>query len=203
MAALKRIYTIVLGGTSLTNGRYSTSWDRDLQKALEQVVNRPVRIINLGKGSQTSTSWGVPIIPQVVAQQPDLFLTELYAINNCAMGVTRAQANANSDLIIGGVQTGSPRTKICVQTMSSATSDDTLRTTLSQYYGDEVAKAQQWGVDCLNHFLDWPNPLPAGDVLLDPLTGLPLEPHPNVASVRQYFFPKTLAYITPLILTAP
>lgn len=203
MAALKRLYSIVLGGTSLTNGRLATSWDIDLQRALEQAVDRPVRIINLGKGSQSSTSWGVPTLATSIGHKPDLWLTEGYAINDCAMGVTRAQHNANLDTMISGMKAGSPNTRICLQTMSPASSGDALRGNLANYYADEVAKAVQWGVDCLQHHVDWPTPLPPALTQIDPTTGLPDGLHPNKAANRQYFFPKTVAYLIPLILSAP
>lgn len=196
-AVRKRAFTIALGGTSLTNGRLSTDWDKDLWRALEQAVDRQVIVANFGKGSQTSTSWGVPTIGDIAALQPDLILTELYAINDCAMGVSRAQHNANADTMISSWRTLTPRSRICVQTMSPASAGDSLRTQLGDYYADEMAKAVQWGTDSLNHFINWPNPLPVE--LTQSSDGL----HPTKAANRQYFFPTLLAYLVPLILSAP
>jgi hypothetical protein len=200
--SLKRCFTIVLGGTSLTNGRLATSWDTDLQKALEQAVDRPVRIINMGKGSQTSSSWGVPILPGVVAHQPDIFVTEGYGINNCALGVSRAQAQADLTTIISTVRSGSPRTRICVQTMSPASAGDSLRGNLPLYYADEMTLARTMGADTVANHVNWPTPLPPALTQIDATTGLPDGLHPNKAANRQYFFPAILAYLTPLILTA-
>lgn len=201
--AQKRMATVALGGTSLTNGRLATSWDTELKQALEQAVDRPVRVVNFGKGSQTSTSWGVPINPTIAALQPDFFVTEGYGINNCALGVSRADANSNLDTIITGMRSISPRTRICIQTMSPASAGDALRGNLPQYYGDEIAKALQWGTDYLNHYVNWPNPLPTGITQIDPSTGLPDGLHPNKAAVRQYFLPTLLNYLVPLIRTMP
>lgn len=197
MAALKRCFTIVLGGTSLTNGRLATDWDKDLRAALAPVSDREVRVINWGKGSQTSTSWGVPTAAAIAALQPDLIVSEGYAINNCAMGVTPAQARANLDTMITTWRTLSPRSRICIQTMSPASSGDAARTTLGDYYADEMAKAVQWGTDSVNNYINWPNPLPVA--LTQASDGL----HPTKAAHRQYSFPTLLAYVTPLILSAP
>jgi lysophospholipase L1-like esterase len=202
MLALKRCVTVLLNGTSLTNGRLATSWDKDLQKALEQAVDRPVRVVNRGKGSQTSSSWGVPMSAGDAALQPDFFVTEGYGINNCAMGVSRSQAQADLTTIVSTFRTNSPRTRICVQTMSPASSGDSLRTNLSQYYADEMTLARTLGCDTLNNYVNWPNPLPVNLTQVDPNTGLPDGLHPNQAANRLYFFPAIVAYLTPLILSA-
>lgn len=196
-AAQKRAYTIALGGTSLTNGRLATDWDKDLRWSLKAVVDREVIVVNFGKGSQTSTSWGVPTAAEIAAIQPDLIVSEGYAINDCAMDVSRTDHNANLDTMISTWKTQSPRSRICIQTMSPASSGDSLRTQLGDYYNDEIDKAVQWGVDSLNHYIDWPNPLPVA--LTQSGDGL----HPIKSANRQYFFPSLLAYVTPLVLSAP
>jgi hypothetical protein len=203
MPALKRAFTILVNGTSLTNGRLATAWDTDFQRALAGVVDRPVRIINRGKGSQTSSSWGVPMAPSDAALQPDLFITEGYGINNCAMGISRSQAQADLTSIIGTFRSVSPRTRVCVQTMSPASSGDALRGNLSLYYGDELTLARSLGCDTLNHYVNWPNPLPVAITQIDPTTGVGDGLHPNKAAVRQYFLPTLVAYAAPLILSAP
>lgn len=197
MARLKAMYAIALGGTSLTNGRLATDWDRDLQMALAQMVDRPVRVVNFGKGSQTSTSWGVPTAAQIAALRPDLILSEGFAINDCALGVSRAQHNANLDTMVSTWRSISPRSRVCLQTMSPASAGDAFRTQLGDYYADEMAKAVQWGTDKLNHYINWPNPLPV--TLTQNSDGL----HPIKSANRQYFFPTLLNYLVPLILSAP
>lgn len=203
MAALKRCFTIALLGTSLTNGRLATNWDVDLRNALKAVVDRDVLVVNFGKGSQTTASWGVPMASVVAALQPDLILSEGFGINDCAMGIDRPTHRTNIAQMIATWKTMSPRSRICIQTMSPASAGDSFRTHLGDYYNDEVAAAVASGVDFLNHYLDWPNPLPLSLTQVDPISGQPDGLHPTKTANRQYFFPSTLAYVTPLVLSAP
>lgn len=201
--AQKHIFTIALDGTSLTTGRLSTDWDTALQQALSQAVDRPVRVFPMGKGSQTSTSWLIPTMGEVAARQADMILFEGFGINDCAMGVTRAQHSANIDTFVAYQRANSPRSRLCLQTMSPASAGDSFRTTLGDYYSDEIARANALGIDSLNHYVNWPRPLPVELTQIDPATGLPDGLHPTKAANRQYFFPTLLAYLVPLILTTP
>jgi hypothetical protein len=200
---VKRCFTIALLGTSLTNGRLATGWDVDLRNALKAAVDRDVQVVNFGKGSQTTVSWGVPMAPVVAALKPDLILSEGFAINDCAMGIDRPTHLANVNSMIATWKAASPRSRICIQTMSPASAGDSFRTHLGDYYTDEISAAVANGVDFLSHYVDWPNPLPTSLTQIDPSTGLPDGLHPTKAANRQYFFPSTLAYVTPLVLSAP
>lgn len=200
---IKRIFDVACYGTSLTTGRLSTAWPAELERALAQAVDRPVRIYDLGKGGQTS-DWGVANMGRAADRNPRLILFEGFAINDCAIGpVTRAQHGANIDTMVAYWRSRCPATRLCIQTMSPASSGDSFRTNLGDYYADEISRAAALGIDCLNHYDNWPKPLPTALTQLDPATGLPDGLHPTLAANRQYFFPTVVNYLVPLILAAP
>jgi lysophospholipase L1-like esterase len=200
--AIKRPYVIATVGTSLTSGRLATSWDTDLQNALTQVVDREVRVLSLGKGSQTSTSWLIPTQANVAAHKADMILFEGFAINDCAMGISQAEHIANINAFVAYQRANSARSRLCIQTMSSVVSTDTNRTNLGAYYADEIARAAALGIDSLNHYLNWPKPLDPYLTQIDPTTGQPDGLHPTKAAVRQYTFPTIVNYIAPIILAS-
>src|SRR5258708_26566896 len=180
--ALKRMFSIAVYGSSLTTGRLATAWATYMAKALEQFVASPVRIYDMGKGSQNS-DWGVANMGFVAMMKPDLILFEGFGINDAVVGgppgLTRAQHNANIDTMIAYWQANLPNNPLCIQTMNPVSAaGSALRADLVNYYADEIARAGIHGIDSINHYADWPNPLPDALSQIDPTSGAPDGLHP-------------------------
>lgn len=112
-------YVIVVGGTSLSTGRLSGAWPAKLQRALNALCKRRVRVIDAGKGSQTS-DWGVTQIPWWKLFKADAAIIE-FSINDSASALFAggtAGHTANMNNIIDSLRENNPGIDITIQTMS-------------------------------------------------------------------------------------
>jgi hypothetical protein len=191
--ALKHMYDIACVGSDLTSGGNSTQWVSDLERALQQYADRPVRCYDCGLIGQTS-SWGAANTSIAARLRPKLILFEGFGFYDIAAGLTRIQHAANIDAMITGFQSAAPGSRLCIQTMNPGVATDIPRANVGDYYVDEAAKAVQWGIDSLNHYINWPSPLPPALAAAGS--------YPTRAANRQYFFPTLVSYVVPLILSA-
>lgn len=188
---IKATALLMLNGTSLTNGYLSGFWDRRLLGAMYGAgLTRPVRIINVGKGSQTS-DYLVSQLSDTVRHRPTHLLTELNSINDASSlysgGLVGHEANART--YIETLLTNNPQLIITIQTMSPGPS----RPNLADYYQKDLDLAVEYGLRSINNYPRWPDPLTAamtnnGDTL-----------HPNEAATDQYLLPYVVADQVPLL----
>lgn len=164
--------TLLLGGTSLTAGRLCTPplpWTYYLLRDMmgSPYCKGPVRIINTGKGSQTS-NFGATQAALMAPLRPTHVLMEDFGINDCAIGpVSIPQATANFDSMVASYRAANPDVIICHQTMSPASAADVNRTDLPDYYDNGLVNAALNGLESLDNYYGtlivpggWPKPLP-------------------------------------------
>lgn len=169
MTRVLKPFVLVCIGSSLTTGRLAgpdLSWvpllARELPDAPEALG--PVRVYNMGKGSQNS-AWGVTQIDAVTALRPTHILMEGFAINDCidsggGAAISRAAHIANITSMVTSWQAQIPGVDITIQTMSPVSpSGAGVRPLLGTYYADEVATAAALGVRILDNYAAWPKPL--------------------------------------------
>lgn len=169
---VRKTLTLMLGGTSLTAGRLTTPpipWTYYLAEDMRasEFCQGPVRIINTGKGSQTS-NFGATEAARMAPLRPDFVLMEDFAINDCAIGpVSISQATANFNSMVASYRAANPEVVIVHQTMSSASAGDASRTNLAAYYDNGLANAALNGLESLDNYYGtalvpggWPKPLP-------------------------------------------
>lgn len=199
---IRKPFVLAVLGTSLTSGRLASPprpWDIELAKDLRTHTSCKGEVIvhSMGKGSQTS-NWGVTQAPIVSALRPTHVLFEGFGINDCAMGVSLAQAASNFDSIVASLRAGNPDVVLCHQTMSPAGASDSFRTNLQAYYDQELARAGANSVESLNHTPNWPSPLPSN--ITFELDGL----HPIWSNGTQgfahYSYPNILFWATAQII---
>lgn len=184
-------------GTSLSAGRLSGNlwWQRLMANArcLPEAVG-PVVLQNFGKGSQTSV-YGVDTAPLIADYNPTHVLSEGFAINDSAFGISRPDHLANMLTIRNILKAKNPEVDITWQTMNGvSTAGEPLRPFLPDYYQDEIDFAALHGDTMLDHYNGlpsppaiaggWPKPLP--ESLTDSNDGL----HPIWDnSLELYFWP--------------
>lgn len=163
-----RPFVLALLGTSLTTGRLSADWVPKLVRELQTYpeAKGPITILNMGKGSQTSTSWGVPQASLIADLRPNHILTEGFAINDCVdtgggPAVSRATHSTNLQSMIQLWKAQIPGVHIGVQTMNPVSlPNQAQRPLLADYYADEVVVAALEAVDLIDNYAGWPKPLP-------------------------------------------
>lgn len=160
-------FVLAIIGTSLTSGFLSADWVPRLARELlnQPQAKGPVVVYNLGKGSQTSTSWGVPQAPLISALKPTHVLFEGFGINDsvdfgAGPSVTRAQHILNIQAMVAEWQANIPGVDLTIQTMSPVAVYNTIRPALADYYADEVATGTTLGIRVLDNYAGWPKPLP-------------------------------------------
>lgn len=189
---IKRTALVELNGTSLTKGYLSGWWDVKLIAAMRALgLNRPCRIINVGKGSQTSDYLVSPTMGLILADRPTHLVTELNSINDASSLFSGGVAghNANVDTYLSGLLAGLPQLDITIMTMSPGPG----RANLADYYQADRDKATQYGVRLLDNFPRWPNPLTAG------MTNNGDTLHPNEVADDQYLLPYVAAHLVPIL----
>lgn len=170
---VKKPFVLAVLGTSLTAGRLSGNlwWQRfyeQLRCAPEAVG--PVVMRNFGQGSQTSV-YGVATAPDIAAYNPTHILSEGFAINDSAFGISRPDHLANMQTMHDIWKTRNPAVDITWQTMNGvSTAGMPLRPDLPLYYDDEITKAAAMGDRMLDNYYGaqsppgvvggWPKPLP-------------------------------------------
>lgn len=199
---LRRPFTLVTYGTSLTTGRLSSQWVERLQQTLYGLPEAvgPVVVYNMGKGSQTSV-WGAANAYLVANLKPTHILSEGFAINDCALvggspQVSQANHLTNMASMRATWKAANPNVDITWQTMNSVgTTTATGRPSLANYYADEMTYAAAQGDTRIDNYLGaggaypgpssgWPKPLP--DALTDNSDGL----HPIwTGGTNTYLFP--------------
>jgi acyl-CoA thioesterase I len=125
--------TIVIMGTSLSaNTRYS-SWVRLMREELTNLFGDKVSVINLAK-EKTSSEYGISILPEVLAEQPDVVFIE-YAINDSSefRGMSIQDCYDNLDIIVQTILTNFPDCEIIIQTTNPTFREGT-RVYLADYY---------------------------------------------------------------------
>lgn len=183
---IPRTLQLQLLGSSLTAGRLETPdnpWHLQLLADMKRspYCKGPVSMINIGQGSQTS-NFGVTQSALFAPLRPDYVLTEDFGINDCAIGpVTLPQAAANLAQMIANYQTANPDVVICHQTMSPASAGDGLRGNLAAYYTQATAIFTAHGLQTLDHYADWPKPLPVN--LTVAATAFQIPPTPGYLGV--------------------
>lgn len=197
---IRKPFTLVTYGTSLTTGRLSAQWVERLQQTLYGLPEAvgPVIVYNMGKGSQTSV-WGAANAGLVANLKPTHILTEGFAINDCALvggvpQVSQSDHLTNMASMRATWKATNPSVDITWQTMSSVGSTTaTGRPNLADYYADEMSYAATQGDTRIDNYLGpgglypasgWPKPL--ADSLTYNSDGL----HPIWAgAVDTYLFP--------------
>ncbi|MCA3573158.1 MAG: hypothetical protein IOC86_04525 [Aestuariivirga sp.] len=174
---VRKPFTLVTYGTSLTTGRLSAQWVERLQQALYGVPEAigPVIVYNMGRGSQTS-AWGAANAYLAANMRPTHILTEGFAINDSALvggvpQVSQTDHLLNMASMRATWKAANPSVDITWQTMSSVSSDvATGRPNLANYYADEMTYAAAQGDTAIDNYLGpggaypgpsggWPKPL--------------------------------------------
>lgn len=185
---------LMLGGSSLTTGRLATppiSWALRLQADMEgspECVGE-VRIINTGQGSSTSV-YGAGEAELKAPLRPTHVLMEDWGINDCvpANGIPLIFQRGNLYTMFDAYLAANPDVIIVHQTMSSASAGDVNRTNLAAYYANGTAAADLYGLLTLDHYANWPKPLPLADTV--DMDGL----HPTWEAFEQYSYPAILLW---------
>ena len=160
-------FVLALLGSSLTSGRLSGDWVPQLTEDLQTYpeAKGPIRVYNLGKGSQNS-AWGVTQVPLIVGLKPTHILFEGFGINDCVdtgggPAISRAQHIINIQDMINGFKAGIPGVDLTIQTMNPVSAAGAaIRPTLSDYYADEIATGTVESIGTINNYASWPAPLP-------------------------------------------
>lgn len=170
MAQVSPTLSLLLLGSSLTTGRLAgpdSSWVPTLLHDLpnQPEAKGPIKIINAGKGSQTS-AWGITQTPILSTYRATHVLMEGFAINDCVdFGagpvIDRATHNANLIQMITDFRSGNAGIDITVQSMSPVSAAGAaVRPQLATYYADEIATAAAQSAGHLDNYAAWPHPLP-------------------------------------------
>jgi hypothetical protein len=194
---VRKPFVLVTYGTSLTTGRLSSQWPERLQQGIRGAAEcvGPVIVYNMGKGSQTSV-WGKDNAYIGGALNPTHILSEGFAINDCALGVSQPDHLTNMGSMRSTWLSYNPDVDITWQTMSSVSTAIAVgRPALASYYADEMTFATSNGDTKIDNYLGaggsypgpvggWVKPLP--DVLTYDSDGL----HPIwTGSVETYLWP--------------
>jgi lysophospholipase L1-like esterase len=184
-------YSVACYGTSLTTGRLSTSWANRLERNLQAVAGRPIRVYDVGAGSTTS-QWGVDNVFRVTQHKPTACLLEGFSINDSvtANGISISQARANKVTIKNALLAANPAMRIFVLTMNGVP-DATLRPDLEAYYQDDRDFAAAYGLTLLDVRAAWGTPN---------LTDTPDGLHPTQEAVDRVLLPAVTAALSPLVL---
>lgn len=200
-AILRETMLVLIGGTSLSEGRFCTpdqQWPARLRSDMQASPECKGRVVfvNAAAGSQQSSYLKVQcerlaglhfthallegctindVAPLADAYgNPPAVVDETTQLANITDAVTALRA-VNSDIVIIG------------QTMSNASADDAFRGDLPARYTAEVGMWEGLDVEPLQHHLEWPNPMPVE------LTWLSDGLHPKWASAFQtYAYPAIL-----------
>jgi hypothetical protein len=197
--AVRQPMVICFYGTSLTTGRLSSRWVERLMEQLRAQPEAvgPIIIRSMGRGSQTSV-WGKDNAHLIANLRPTHIVSEGFAINDCAMGVSQADHLTNMGLMRATWVADNPGVKITWMTMSSVGgAGATGRSSLAAYYADEMTFATSNGDAKIDNYLGaasppgpsggWPKPLPTA--LTDSGDGL----HPIfVGGTSLYLWPNIL-----------
>lgn len=161
-------FTLAIDGDSTFTGRLSADWVPTLLRDLKTYpeAKGPIEIYNMGKGSQTSTSWGVPTAPLISALKPKFIITSGYELNGCVdfgggPAVSRAQNIINLQAMVAEWRANIPGVDITFMTANPvSTTVATIRPTLADYYADTIALAATLEVGLIDNYAGWPKPLP-------------------------------------------
>lgn len=190
-------------GTSLSAGRLSGNlwWQRLMVNArCQPEAVGPIILQNFGKGSQTSV-YGVATAPEIADFNPTHILSEGFAINDSAFGISRPDHTANMLTMHNIWKAKNPAVDITWQTMNGvSTAGMPLRPALPDYYADEVVNAAAMGDRMLDNYAGalsppgvaggWPKPLP--DYLTDNNDGL----HPVWdGALELYLWPNVIFWL--------
>lgn len=200
---LRKPFILAVLGSSLSAGRLSGNlwWQRLMEnaRAVPEAVG-PVVLQNFGKGSQTSV-YGVATAPDIAAFNPTHILSEGFAINDSAFGISRPDHTANMLTMHNIWKAKNPAVDITWQTMNGvSTAGMPLRPALPDYYADEVVNAAAMGDRMLDNYAGaqsppgvvggWPKPLP--DYLTDNSDGL----HPIWdGALELYLWPNVIFWL--------
>jgi hypothetical protein len=158
--AIKKTAFVVGIGSSLFKGYLSGYWVPKLIPAMRaRGLIRPVQLVNLGKGSQTS-DYIIAMIPEIISHNPTHILLETNAINDAAPSLFSggiAGHTANMDTIITTLSGSLPGVVITLMTMSPGPG----RPDLAAMYQVDRDKAVQYNIGIIDNYPNWPNPLPA------------------------------------------
>jgi lysophospholipase L1-like esterase len=125
--------TIVIMGTSLSANTSYSSWVRLMREELTDMFGDKVSVVNLAK-EKTSSEYGISILPEVIAEQPDVVFIE-YAINDSSefreMSIQDCYDNLNT--IVQTILTTFPDCEIIIQTTNPTFREGT-RVHLADYY---------------------------------------------------------------------
>ena len=184
-------YTVACYGTSLTTGRLSAAWPTRLERNLQAVAARPVRVFDVGQGGATS-QWGIDNIFRATQNRPDACLLEGFSINDAitANAISIAQARVNKVAIKNAILAARPDTRIFVLTMNGVP-DTSLRPNLEAYYQDDRDFATAYGFTLLDIRAAWGTPN---------YTDTPDGLHPDQAAVDRVLLPAVTAALSPLVL---
>jgi lysophospholipase L1-like esterase len=186
-------YSVACYGTSLTTGRLSTSWTNRLERNLQAVAGRPIRVYDVGAGS-TNSQWGVENVFRVTQHKPTACLLEGFSINDSVVGgpteLSLSQARANKILIKDALLAANPAMRIFVLTMNGVT-NASLRPNLEDYYQDDRDFAAAYGLTLLDVRAAWGTPN---------LTDTPDGLHPTQEAVDRVLLPAVTAALSPLVL---
>jgi hypothetical protein len=200
---IRKPFILAVLGTSLSAGRLSGNlwWQRLMVNARAQPeAVGPVVLQNFAKGSQTSV-YGVDTAPLIADFNPTHVLTEGFAINDSAFGISRPDHLANMLTIRNILKAKNPEVDITWQTMNGvSTSGMALRPELPEYYQDEIDFADLHGDRMLDHYNGlpsppapaggWPKPLP--EYMTDSNDGL----HPIwEGALEVYFWPGMIYWL--------
>ncbi len=152
-------YTILVGGTSLSTGKLCWAWASKLERRLNGACSRRVRIIDAGKGSQTS-DWGVTQIDWWKNFHADAAILE-FSINDAATSLfagSLAGHQTNMYSIIDGLRANNPNIDITIQTMSPVGPNGaTARPDLAGFYQKDRDIATAKSCRLLDNNSAWPD----------------------------------------------
>jgi acyl-CoA thioesterase I len=175
-ASAKETLVVATYGTSLTADGL---WQSQLQQRLAQCLQRPVRVLNFGKGGTTS-SWGMENVQSVIAARPDVVLIE-FAINDAYKphGISLAQSYDSTRAIVDELRRTLADAKIFLWTTNPT--KETTRPDLALYYQQYERLAKDLGVGIIDLYPRW----------LDALAGtrwrrlMPDKVHPTQHAYKQ------------------
>lgn len=207
MAFEDRPYVLLVGGTSLSTGRLSGAWVTKLWQALRQRCRRQVRVIDAGKGSQTS-DWAITQLDWWKTYRADAVLLE-FAINDAATGLFPAGLaghQSNMYTVIDSLRLGNAGLSVILQTMSPlGPSGATARPNMAGFYQSDRDIATAKSARLVDHNPAWitaAGGTPPNQYVL-PNDGTWTqgndELHPTEARVEQILLPRLIAYFAALI----
>lgn len=190
--AIKRTAGLLCNGTSLTKGYLSGFWAEKLVAAMDaRGLIRPVRMTNVGKGSQTS-AYLVSQLADTISHRPTHILTELNTINDAAPGLFSGGLvghTNNSRTYIEGLLAALPDVDITIQTMSPGPG----RPDLAAMYQIDRDLAAEYDLRLLDNYPRYPVPLTAG------MTVGGDQLHLTEATSDEYLLPYVATFLTPIL----